>query len=63
MSIHPWSGVRRTAWMLYKRPLGLYHPYFYLNRENAEMQVGWFGDEVHRVRITRIKEKANKKIK
>lgn len=57
------SGIRKTAWMLYKCRSGLYHPYFYANRENAEKQIGWFGDEIHRVRITRVKELTRKKSK
>lgn len=45
----------KTGWMLWKRRSNAYHPYVYLERENAEKQIGWFGDEVHKIRLVRIK--------
>jgi hypothetical protein len=52
--VHQWSGKGKTGWLLYKRLSGLYHPHFYATEESASKQIGWFGDEVHKVRITRI---------
>lgn len=46
----------RIGWMLFKRRHKAYHPYLYNCPRNAAKQVGWFGDEVHRVEIRRIKE-------
>lgn len=58
MSVQPWSGLkRRTCWMLYKPISKKYHPYCYGSEETAQKQKGWFGDEVHKMRIVRIKEK------
>lgn len=51
-----WSGKTKTGWMLFKRLSKLYHPHFYASEEAAQKQVGWFGDEVHKVRIVRVKE-------
>lgn len=61
MSVFPWSGASKRGFMLYKRLSGLYHPYFYKLKENAEKQIGWFGDEIHEIRITKIKPKIKEK--
>lgn len=55
MAIHVWQGLRSRGDMLKKNLSGLYHPYVYKYRENAEKQIGWFGDEVVEVRITKVK--------
>lgn len=55
MAIWPWQGLKKTGWMLRKRS-GLWHPYVYKNKENAEKQLGWFGDEVVEVRILEKKK-------
>jgi len=59
VSINPWSGRSKTGWMIYKTTCRLYHPYIYGIKKNAEKQIGWFGDELHKVKIVRIKENKN----
>lgn len=60
MAIHVWSGVTSRGYMLRKTISGLFHPYIYKYRENAEKQIGWFGDYIEEVRIVKCKPRKKK---